>query len=183
MKKIVLFGDSLFARFGKPFIEALEQILPGYDVYNCAAGGWNSNDGVKKAEYLSLLKPDVLLVSLGLNDMAPWKQIDLDTLKKNLTQIFSYFTESTIIFLLPPPINESKQTGDRKRTNSLLKQYVDAIKGVFSTTGNVSVLDSWSIYKPLLDNNKDYHMDDGVHLNEYGNSILISKLAELIESQ
>ena len=181
MKKILLFGDSLFARFNKPLILELEKLLPEYDIYNCAVGGWNSNDGAKKAEYLALLKPDVTLVSLGINDMAPWKQISLDTFKMNLVQIFSYFTTSKIIFLLPPPVNESKEIGDIKRTNDSLKQYVEVIKNVSSTTSNVTVLDSWDLYRPLLPkDNKDYHTDDGVHLNEYGCSLLVSKIAELV---
>jgi lysophospholipase L1-like esterase len=113
--------------------------------------------------------------------MAPWKKIDGDVFKMNLAQIFSYFTTSKIIFLLPPPVNESKEVGDIKRTNDSLKQYVEVIKNVTSATSNVTVLDSWNLYRPLLPkDNKDYHTYDGVHLNEYGYSLLVSKLAELV---
>ncbi|HEY1645892.1 MAG TPA: hypothetical protein VGF75_06000, partial [Candidatus Saccharimonadales bacterium] len=68
MKKLVLYGDSLFAQAGKHRLTMFEEVLAGYDVYNCAAGGWNTNDCLKKAEYISKLEPDVLVISLGTND-------------------------------------------------------------------------------------------------------------------
>ena len=55
MKKLVLFGDSLLANFSKQYILRLEAKLPDYDIYNCAAGGWDTYDCVKKATFISKL--------------------------------------------------------------------------------------------------------------------------------
>jgi hypothetical protein len=49
MQKLVLFGDSLFGRCNKDLIDQLEATLSeSYDIYNCAAGGWDSDDVLKK---------------------------------------------------------------------------------------------------------------------------------------
>ncbi len=98
MKKLVLFGDSLFGRFGKHLIVKLESVLQDCDVYNCAAGGWDSNDCVAKAPYIGELKPDVMVISLGTNDACPWKQVDLETFKANIPKVFEEFTDSRIIY-------------------------------------------------------------------------------------
>ena len=128
--KIVLFGDSLFGQFGKNRILKLEAMIPGSDVYNCAAGGWDSNDCVKKAPYIARLKPDIMILSLGTNDASSWKLVDIETFKINVPQIINAFTDSRIIYMLPPPSDESKQPHDRLRKNETLKQYYDVAKNI-----------------------------------------------------
>lgn len=108
MKKLVLFGDSLFAQASKNTILMFEQVLSGYDIYNCAVGGWNTNDCVAKGSYISKLKPDVLVISLGTNDAAPWKQVPLDKFEENISKIFEEFSSSKIVYFLPTPLDEEK---------------------------------------------------------------------------
>ncbi len=129
MKKLVLYGDSLFAQTGKDRIKLFEKILPDCDVYNCAVGGWNTNDCVEKAPYIAKLQPDVLVVSLGTNDAAPWKQVSLETFVSNISKIVNSFSKSKIIWFLPTPIDEAKAKNDGwKLTNKLVKEYHDAAK-------------------------------------------------------
>jgi lysophospholipase L1-like esterase len=182
MKKLVLFGDSLFGRFGKERIEALEASLPGYDVYNCAAGGWNSDDCVKKAAYIATLKPDLLAISLGTNDLAPWKHLELPTFVENVQKIINSFPDSVIIYFLPPPVNENKESAHKKILNESAKLYHDAAKEV-CINNNVQFIDSRKVFLPLLAAGTDYHVEDGIHLNDLAYEIITKELAALINNE
>ena len=182
MKKFVLFGDSLLNNFNKELIIKLEGALKVYDVYNCAAGGWDSRDGVKKSGYIASLKPDVVVIGFGTNDAAPWKQVPLEEFEKNVNIILDNFKSSKIIYFLPPPVNEEKEQEDEKRSNVTMKLYHDAAKRICLGKG-ASIIDSWSIFMPMLTQKKDYHEEDGVHLNDFGYEILIKNMASGIISQ
>jgi isoamyl acetate esterase len=177
--KIVLFGDSLFAQFGKHRIEKLEASIPGADVYNCATGGWDSNDCVKKSPYISQLKPDVVIISLGTNDASSWKLVDLETFKQNVVKILDTFAPTKVIYFLPPPSNESKQPDDKVRKNETLKKYYDSAKAICDGKGAM-IINSWDIFKPMLDERKAYHVEDGTHLEENAYDIIIAEIAELL---
>jgi lysophospholipase L1-like esterase len=177
--KIVLFGDSLFAQMGKHRILKLEQAIPGADVYNCAAGGWDSNDCVKKAAYIASLKPDVLIISLGTNDASSWKIVDLEIFKQNIPKIIDAFGGSKFIYFLPPPGDETKQTNDRLRSNETLKNYYDSAKHICEEKGALTI-NSWDIFKPMLDKGEVYHVEDGTHLQENAYDIIIAEVAKLV---
>lgn len=185
MKKLVLFGDSLFARISKSNLLSLESRLPEYDVYNCAVGGWDTNDCVKKAPYIASLKPDILMLSVGSNDSAPWKQVDIQLFESNLAQVFKSFSGSKIIFFLPPPVNEAILSEDAKRknrkalTDSLIKSYYDVAKQSCEAN-QITFLDSWQVFKPLMDKGEDYHVDDGIHFSDMGYELLFDELAKLV---
>lgn len=177
--KIILFGDSLFAQMGKHRILKLEQTIPGSDVYNCAAGGWDSNDCVKKAPYLSGLKPGVVVMSLGTNDASSWKLVDLEVFKQNIQKIIDIFSGSKFIYFLPPPSDETKHEPDRVRSNETTKQYYDAAKSICEQKGAMTI-NSWDIFKPMLDKGEVYHVEDGTHLEENAYDIIIAQIAKLI---
>ncbi len=179
MKKLVLFGDSLFARIGKELINKLENKLPGYDIYNCAAGGWNTDDAVKKSPFIASLKADIVVISLGLNDAAPWKQVPLPNFEKNMNKILHNFKNSRIIFFLPPPVNVSKELGDTKRLNEIGVDYYEIAKKICSKN-KVEIIDSWKLFTRLLEKGKDYHIEDGVHINDFGYDIFIDQLAKTV---
>jgi len=178
MKNLILFGDSLFGLFDKELIDILEEKLPGYRVYNCAARGQNSNDCSSQANYISQLNPEILAISLGLNDSAPWKKVPLVQFKQNIENILSYFPKSKIIFLLPPPIDETIDSRPHKRTNNLIDKYSEATREVCLKKGAM-IINSPVLFKPLLGSKEYYHVEDGTHLNEVGYMLVIEKLAEL----
>jgi lysophospholipase L1-like esterase len=179
MKKLVLFGDSLLGQFGKDRILALEARLPGYDVYNCAAGGWNSEDGVKKARYISKLEPDVVVISLGTNDMAPWKQLELLLFVKNIRKIIRSFSSLELVYFLPPPVNENKESNEKKILNKDAVLYHNAAKQVCIDNG-IKFIDSWKVFMPMLQSEIDYHVDDGIHLNDLAYRTVIDELMLLL---
>ena len=178
MKRLVLFGDSLFGRFGKELINKLED-RSSCDVYNCAAGGWNTEDGARKSFFIASLKPDFIVISFGLNDSAPGKQIPLENFEENINEILKNFKSSKIIFFLPPPVNENKEQGDIKRLNDIEIKYYKSAKDI-CLQNNVEVIDLWDFFIKLQSEKKDYHIDDGVHINDFGYEIFINKLVEII---
>lgn len=180
MKKLILFGDSLFAQAGKSRVIMFEQALPGYDVYNCAVGGWDTNDCVAKSPYVAKLEPDVLVISLGTNDASPWKQVPIGCFKKNISEIFKNFKGSRVIYFLPPPVDEVKIANtDKKRSIAGIKEYHDAAKSVCAAN-NVEFIDSFAVFKSLLDSGKEYHIEDGVHLNDLAYEMISNKLASIL---
>ena len=157
-----------------------EQILPGYDVYNCAVGGWDTNDCVAKAPYISNLEPDVLIISLGTNDAAPWKQVPLEKFKENIPKIFDAFKGTQIVYLLPLPVDEEKiAKTDAKRSIKGIREYHDSAQKVCEAQG-VAYIHSFEVFKPLLDNRTEYHVEDGVHLNDFAYEIIAGVLAKTL---
>lgn len=178
MKKLVLFGDSLLANFNKPFSGKLEQVT-NCEVYNCATCGWDTSDGVQKAPYISNLKPDVVVFSFGTNDSSPWRQLPITTVTENLSKIFVNFRGSEMIFLLPPPINEDRQEPNKQRLNTTIEQYANAIK-VSVEQENIKYIDSWKVFRDILDSKQDYHEEDGIHFNDLGYETVINAVARLL---
>lgn len=170
----------MFAQVSKHRQLMFEQALSGYDVYNCAVGGWDTNDCVAKAAYISKLEPDVLVISLGTNDAAPWKQVPLEKFKENIPKIFDEFKGAKIVYFLPAPVDEVKIAKlDAKRSIKGIKEYYDAAKEACDTYG-VSYIDSFEVFKPLLDSGEEYHVEDGVHFNDFAYGIIAEELANAL---
>lgn len=181
MKKLVLFGDSLFGEVRKTETLMLESALNGeYDVYNCATGGWNTNDLARKAAYIAALQPDAVVISVGTNDAAPWKRVELDVFKTNLPAIVSAFNASRVIFFPPPPVAENLPSSEKYIPNQELKQYHDAILELCRNK-SLDFVDSWEVFEPLLSGAKSYHIEDGVHLSKYGYQMLFETLSKVVE--
>src|SRR3989344_5029619 len=123
-KSVVLFGDSLLGRFGKALIDKLEEEVIGITVYNCAAGGLNTEDGVRRADFIAKLKPDYVILSFGANDAAPWKK---QVPEKDFiieSRFFSKsFSGSKIIVFPCPPANDQKDPNGTKQFNEVLSRY------------------------------------------------------------
>ncbi len=178
--KLVLFGDSLFANAAKHRVVIFEDALPGYDVYNCAVGGWNTNDCVKKAPYIAKLNADVVVVSLGTNDAAPYKQIPIEKFIANIPLIIKSFEGSKVIWYLPTPIDQKKNSINGKEIpNEVVREYHDAAKKVCEESG-IDVIDSFLIFKPMLDSGETYHNEDGVHYIDNAYEIIAKELARIL---
>src|SRR3989344_491150 len=145
MKKLILFGDSLVANFHKTVLAVLEK-RTNTEVYNCATCGWDTNDGALKAPYIAGLKPEVVVFSFGTNDSSPWKQLEVSVVTENIKKIIGSFRGSEIVFLLPPPVHEDRQEPNKKRSNTAIEQYANAIKDVLDQE-SVKYIDSWKIFK------------------------------------
>lgn len=174
-KSIVLFGDSLLGRFGKTFIDKLEAELDHVTVYNCAAGGWNTADGVKRVDFIAKLKPDYVVISFGANDAAPWKkQVPEESFENNLNSIIDSFSGSKIIIFPCPSARDSSH----EEFNKEISRYNKIVHSV-AKDKKTMVIDSNKVYGDLLKEGKDYN-SAGVHLNDFGYDILIKEIAGFI---
>ena len=180
MKKLVLYGDSLFGQISKSRTAILEGFIGDYDIYNCATNGWNTDDCLKKAPYISKLEPDLLVVSLGTNDAAPYKLVPIERFADNIPKILAYFPKSKVIYFLPPPVDENKtKLVGKALKNSDIKPYHDKAKQICEELG-IAHIDSFSVFKPLIDGGEDYHIEDGIHLTDRAYEIIAKELSKLL---
>lgn len=64
--------------------------------------------------------------------------------------------------------------------NNNIDKYNQVIKEL-SIKYKVHFIDSKLIYGEFLDKGENYHIDDGMHLNEIGYQVLIEELSKLIK--
>ncbi len=178
MKTMILFGDSLLRKMGKELLEKTEKELEDIKVYNCATGGFNTNDGVKHVSFIAKLNPDYVILSFGANDAMPWKkQIPLKKFESNLNKIINSFKNSKIILFGCPPANDPEEPELTKKFNNQLNRY-NVLAKRLAKSKKIEFIDSKKIYGNLLKKGKNYHDKDGIHLNEYGYEIMIKELVK-----
>ncbi len=175
---IILFGDSHLARFGKHQIEELERRIKDATVYNCSTGGFNSLDGARRAATLGTLQPNIVIFSYIGNDVAPWKSgIPIDSYLHNMSKIFEAFPNSKKILFIPPDVSVERPD-QTLEYNSRMHCYQERLLPVCLAL-NVTVIDGNRILASIRD---DYHVSDGVHMNEGAYSKLIEALANSINA-
>ena len=181
MKNVVLFGDSLFGRFGRDCILQLEQKTKDTVVYNCAAGGFNTRDGIRRAGFIAKLHADYVCLSFGANDSNPFmgQAVPLEEFAENLATIVESFKGSRVILFPCPPVYDANDREGTKNFNDILARYNQAIKDAAQKTGSIRI-DSEAVFGKLFHQGKNYHMEDGLHLNELGYQELIKELARLV---
>jgi lysophospholipase L1-like esterase len=173
MTDVILFGDSMLARFRKPHIQLLEQELgPGTTVFNCATGGFDSSDGVARAGVLGRLDWPVAVLSFGGNDCAPWKHVPIDRFAANITAIIKAFGSARTVAFLPPVIRKVEKPGLGARTNRELDAYRDILRSAAGASLETNAL----IDEHGLE-------DDGLHLTSESYKRLIPELARVISGR
>jgi len=173
--KVVLCGDSTFARLDKKNITSLEQIVSNNVVIdNYSTGGFNTGDALDQVEVVAKLTVDVYVLCFGLNDAAPWKQVSISVFRSNLEKLIEIFGSKKVMFLIPPLVDENKQDGDKKRTNDALLDYIDVTKQIADANNCLYV----DINPALKAATEEIHIEDGLHLTDVGNKIMIKALGD-----
>jgi lysophospholipase L1-like esterase len=175
-KAVMLFGDSMLARFTKPRIRHLERELGGAaTVYNCAAGGWDSSDGAARAGLLGQVGWAAVVLSFGANDCAPWKRVPIDRFAANLATVADAFAGARLVAFLPPVIQEIEKPGLGSRSNRELGEYREILQSV---VGADACLDT----DRILATGAGAHglEPDGLHLTDDSYTLLIPILAQVI---
>jgi lysophospholipase L1-like esterase len=173
---IVLFGDSMLGRYTRPRIEQLEQrVGQGAVVVNCAAGGWTSDEGLRRAALVARIRPDVVVLSFGANDCRPDLRVDRARFGANLTAITAAFRPGTAVGFLPPSMIEQDGVGPGGRTNADLAGYrdllADAVRG--------RVLDTDAALGPMSAAGTPVH-EDGLHLTGAAYRLVTPALADVV---
>ena len=118
MRNLILFGDSMLANFGGYFIKEVESKIKDVQIYNCAFGGATTQDGLHKVKLISLLNPDIVLLSFGINDLFK-DDLPVKSYLKNMDKITRSFNKRIIIWLVPQLNDVNDVPGSKKM------QYID----------------------------------------------------------
>lgn len=183
MKSIVLFGDSLLSRMGRVNIHQLENNVDGLIVCNCAIGGINTRDAIKRMNLIAKIKPEYVCLSFGVNDGYPFhaEKVPIEEFVNNLISIIKVFDKSKIILFPCPPGYDANDPAGTKKFNDAMQEYNLKIKEVTQQTG-ARYIDSDLIYGKLAESNQNYHIEDGLHLNDLGYEILVAELSKIIKN-
>ena len=190
-KKIVAFGDSITAS-GAWFSDAEKAF--GISVVNKAVGGWNSADG--RAAFAAALaqKPDVLLLSFGMNDAAldMAKYVPLETYRANLRDMIERATAAgaRVVLVIENPIGETDYYTRHDRAvfephggaNAFYRQYVLAARELAAEYGLITA-DLYRIFTETAEAAGvavDGLLADGVHPNARGYALYASALVDAL---
>ncbi len=179
---LVLYGDSLLGRFGKALIDQLEECVPGLTVYNCATGGFNSDDSATRAAFIVRLRPTWVLCSVGANDVAPWKkQVTTARYRKNIRTIMNEFSGSKMMFLLCPLMHNLRFQKEMNVFNSRITVY-NKITETMAQARGADIIDAPQAFSRMFKSGKDYHVGDGVHMNAKAYQVLIREIQAILQS-
>ncbi|MCO5113910.1 MAG: SGNH/GDSL hydrolase family protein [Bdellovibrionaceae bacterium] len=171
---IVVFGDSLAYGHGatseeKTFTGCFRNVY-GKTVINMGQNGATSSDVVGRINQVTQLKPSMVFVSLGGNDIL--RRNASETTLNNMRKIFKSFTEegSLVLYLgLNPP------------QSFFMGKFIDVkrfrqIKDIAKEEGVLFIDDA---FKDLW--KKSEYMFDDIHPNDNGYSTICSRLIGLLE--
>ncbi|MFI6875247.1 SGNH/GDSL hydrolase family protein [Streptomyces sp. NPDC050400] len=174
MTLVVLYGDSMLARFTKTRIDGLEShVGAGSLVLNCAAGGWTSVDGARRVHAVAELDPDVVVLSFGTNDCVPTRRVELEAFAANIQRMIEGFPRAKVLAFLPPSVVEREGEGPRGRTNKELTAYRDVLR---NAVGHVRSVETDRALTPLAAAAEPTHVDD-LHLTGPAYELVIAALA------
>lgn len=176
---LMLTGDSLL-NLGNDWVGTIQAGLPGWQVLNCATGGFTIRDLAERAGLLARLRPSAVLWSAGLNDLAQWKEpVALEDYSAGIGEVAAAFASSRRIMLLPPLPVEERQEAKFSRTRADAELYREAARAA-CTANDVEMIDGELLAADARSRGHESHRDDGVHLEEGTYQALVRELAALL---
>ena len=166
MVRIVLLGDSHLARIKRDLPVLGERVL------NAAVGGATVLDLEAQADGAILTAEDVVVVSVGTNDGAPWNTVPVRDFHRTLTGLVTSRLVRKWVVMAPPGVDEAR-VGAGERTNAVLHAYWRATTAVADST-SARLVDSRALVRPL---GSQAFNGDGVHLSGEGYRLLLPALA------
>ncbi|WP_439936952.1 SGNH/GDSL hydrolase family protein [Nocardia sp. N13] len=173
MTRVVLLGDSHLARVRRD-LPAL-----GPDVCNAAEGGASSLDLLAQATRAAVEEDDLVVVSVGTNDAAPWKQVPVTAFAQAVTRCLHSVPARRWVYVAPPGVDESRLTGPGDRTNAVLDGYRDAAVSACVEAG-ARVVRTERIIGPL---GAGAFVGDGLHLSGRAYRVLLPAIAEAVHGR
>lgn len=183
MKKIILFGDSILAGFkdGMPtdiITNGLQEKVPNAKILNHSVPGATSEEGLDFLD-LRVKKPyDLVVLGLGTNDASIKLGLTAGRYAKNLQDLVDRIGKDKVI-LMGPSYTNWKVDLDQAWPRTLQFELVAkecARRSKLPFLDLAAVLQKQTFPNELL-------QDDGVHLNDDGNKILIDHLTDLIKQK
>ena len=171
--RVVLLGDSHLARVRRD-LPAL-----GPDVCNAAEGGASSLDLLAQATGAAVEEDDLVVVSVGTNDAAPWKHVPVTKFAQAVTHCLRSVPARHWVYVAPPGVDESRLTGPGDRTNAVLDEYRDAAVSACVEAG-ASVVRTELVIGPL---GADAFASDGLHLSGRAYQVVLPAIAEAVHGR
>lgn len=180
MKKIVLFGDSIFNGFRNHQNTDLVTNLFKHSLGNNIEIQNISKSGATTVEGLDYLKQipndiDLTIIEYGTNDAATAWGISLENYAKNLQKMVSYLNAKCIIVgpMLPDPNNSeiSQFYPNLQQFNKKAQQIAQA--------NHLPFIDMTQAFANLP-NISSYYQNDGQHLTDKGNELLVKTITPAI---
>jgi lysophospholipase L1-like esterase len=169
----VFIGDSHLAR--------LRRGLRGFagDVRNAAEGGATSRDLLRQADGAGVGASDCVVVSVGTNDAAPWKQVPVAEYVQRLTELMTSQSRRGWVLVAPPGVVEARLMGARDRTNAVIDDYRLATVALGEDVGG-HVVRTDLLLESL---GARAFAEDGLHLNATGYRALVPALESACAAQ
>ncbi|MEO5854265.1 MAG: SGNH/GDSL hydrolase family protein [Nocardioides sp.] len=165
--RVVLLGDSHLARVRR----GLGRISG--DVLNAAVGGSRVHDLAGQARACGLRPDDVVVISVGTNDAAPWKAVPLDDFTVALETFLAGTDAGRLVVVTPPGVDEHRLTGPGDRTDHEVAAYAGVAARLVRAAGG-EVLDARALLAPL---GRAVFTDDGVHLTGAAYDLLLPAIS------
>lgn len=152
--------------------------MVGADVRNAAEGGACALDLVAQATTAAVEQDDVVVVSVGTNDAAPWKQVPVTVFARAVLDCTTSVPARRWIYLAPPGVEESRLSGPGDRTNAIVDEYRDAAVAACDEAG-VRVVRTERVIRPL---GADAFVSDGLHLSGRAYKLVLPAIAEAVHA-
>lgn len=172
LERTVLVGDSHLARVKR------DLRLLGENVLNVSEGGAVVSDLLGQTAAASVGQADVVVVSVGTNDAAPWKSTPLQEFEVTLTRLVRTIATRRWVYLAPPGIDAERLTGPDERTNAAVTAYRDTATAIFGKIAGC-VVPTHSVIAPL---GRAAFVPDGVHLSGRAYDVVLPVLRAAIDS-
>jgi lysophospholipase L1-like esterase len=170
--RTVLLGDSHLARVRR------DLSLLGSDVCNAAEGGASSLDLLAQATRADVDVDDLVVVSIGTNDAAPWKHVPLTTFSQAVARCIQSVPARRWVYVAPPGVDESRLGASGDRTNAVLDQYRDAAISVCQEEG-ARVVRTERLIREL---GAAAFVSDGLHLSGRAYDLVLPAIAETVRA-
>ena len=168
----MLLGDSHLARVRRD-LPAL-----GRNVCNAAKGGASALDLLAQATKAAVEEDDLVVVSVGTNDAAPWKQVSVMEFAQALSRCMRSVPARGWTYVAPPGVDESRLSGACDRTNAVLDEYREA--AVFACNEvDARVVRTERVIRPL---GVGAFVSDGLHLSGRSYQVVLAAIAEAIHA-
>ncbi|QNN51161.1 SGNH/GDSL hydrolase family protein [Nocardioides mesophilus] len=167
--RIVLLGDSHLSRIQRELPRLGERVL------NAAVGGATVLDLEQQGDDALLTTDDVVVVSVGTNDGAPWNKVPVSVFHRTLKDFVVSRPVRLWVVMAPPGVDESR-LGTGKRTNAVLDAYRGATAAVAEST-SARLIDSRALLRP---HGSRAFNGDGVHLSGVGYRLLLPAVAKAV---
>ena len=168
----MLLGDSHLARVRR-YVSVL-----GPEVCNAAEGGATSLDLVAQATKAAVEENDLVVVSVGTNDAAPWKHVPVTTFAQAVARCMQSVPARRWVYVAPPGVDESRLTGSGDRTNAVLDRYRDAAVSAGRDAG-ARVVRTEQLIQAL---GAAAFVNDGLHLSGRAYKVVLPAIAEAVRA-